>query len=216
MSNKKAPGEDGIPNEVWKGLLTILPKYITAIYNKYLKEGVFPRIWKTAKIIPIVKPGKEGSDEVNKFRPISLLASGAKVLEKLLINRINHHVYTRGHMNKNQFEFRPQKRTVDAAMTIKDFVQKSPEAGKVVAQVSLDVQGAFDVAWWPGILRELRESYCPKNLYMLTRNYFSQRTAVLSSNCLKVEKTVSRDAHRGLPVVLEPAIQLVTGFAVHG
>jgi len=105
----------------------------------------------TAKIIPIVKPGKEGSDEVSKFRPISLLASGGKVLEKLLINRINHHVYTRGHMNENQFGFRPQKSTVDAALSIKYFVQKSLEAGDVVALLSLDVQGAFDAAWWPGI-----------------------------------------------------------------
>ena len=114
-----------MPNEVRKGLVKILPKCITAIYNKCLKEGVFPRRWKTAKIITIVKPGKEGSDEVSKFRPISLLASGGKVLEKLLINRINHHVYTRGHMNENQFGFRPQKSTVDAALAIKDFVQKT-------------------------------------------------------------------------------------------
>ena len=129
MRNKKAPGEDGIPNEVWKGVMKILPKYLTAIYNICLKEGVFPRRWKTAKIIPIVKPGKEGNDEVSKFRPISLLASGGKVLEKLLINRINHHAYTRGHMNNNQFGFRLQKSTVDAAMEIKDFVQKSLEEG---------------------------------------------------------------------------------------
>jgi len=72
-----------------------------------------------ARIIPIVKPGKEGSDGVCKFRPLD---SGGKVLEKLLINRINHHVYSRGHMNENEFGFRPQKSTVDAAMAIKTFV----------------------------------------------------------------------------------------------
>jgi hypothetical protein len=33
MGNKKAPVENGIPNEVWKSLVTILPKYLTAIYN---------------------------------------------------------------------------------------------------------------------------------------------------------------------------------------
>jgi hypothetical protein len=47
-------------------------------------------------------------------------------------------------------------------MAIKDFVQTSLE--EVVALVSLDVKGAFDAAWWPGILREMRECYCPKNL----------------------------------------------------
>ena len=42
---------------------------------------------------------KEGSQEVNKFRPISLLDIGGKVLEKVLLNRINRHVYSNGYMN---------------------------------------------------------------------------------------------------------------------
>jgi hypothetical protein len=68
-----------------------------------------PKEVEKAMIIPIIKPGKEGSDEVSKFRPISLLDLGGKVLEIILINRINHHVYSQGHMNKTQFGFRPQK-----------------------------------------------------------------------------------------------------------
>jgi len=182
MGNKKAPGGDGIPNEVWKSVVTILPKYLTAIYNGCLKAGVFPNRWKKAKIIPVVKQGKEGSDEVSKFRPISLLDSGGKVLEKLLINRINHHVYSRGYMSDNQFGFRPQKSTVDAALVIKNFVQESLDAGEVIALVSLDVEGAFDAAWFPGILRELKEYKCPKNLYNLTMNYFTQRTTTVATN----------------------------------
>jgi len=118
MGNKKAPEEDGIQNEVWKCLGAILPRYLTTIYNGCLRKGVFPKRWKKVRIIPIVKPGKEASDDVSKFRPISLLDSGGKLLEKLLINRINHHVNSRGHMNENQFNFRPQKSTVDSAMAI--------------------------------------------------------------------------------------------------
>ena len=94
---------------MWKCLVATLPRYLTAIYNGCLKDGVFPKRWKKAKIIPRVKPGKQGSDEVNKFRPIRLLDSGGKVLEKLLKNRINHHVFFRGFINDNQFCFRPQK-----------------------------------------------------------------------------------------------------------
>jgi len=78
---------------------------------------------------------------VTKFRPICLLNTGGKVLEKIMINRINHHVYSRGYMNENKYGFRPQKCTIDAAMAIKDFVQQGLEAGEVIAIVSLDVQG---------------------------------------------------------------------------
>ena len=72
------------------------------------------------------------------------------MLEKLLINRINHHVFSRGYMNENLFGFRPQKSTVDAAMAFKAFVQENLDAGDVIALVSLDDQGAFYAAWRPG------------------------------------------------------------------
>jgi hypothetical protein len=197
MGNKKAPGKDGIPNEVWKCIGAILPRYLTAIYNGCLREGVFPKRWKKTRLMPIVQPGKEESDEVSKYHPISLLDSGGKVLEKFLINRINHHVYSRGHMNENQFGFRPQKSTIDAAMAIKTFVQESLNAGEVIALISLDVQGAFDAAWWPGVLRELKESKCPKNLYNLMMSYFTQRTAALMMNSLRTGEPVNRGRPHG-------------------
>ena len=76
-----------------------------------------------ALVIPITKPGKAESEEASTFRHISLLDTGGKVLGKLLINRINQNVYSRGHMNENHFGFRPQKSTIDAAMVVKEFVQ---------------------------------------------------------------------------------------------
>jgi len=97
-------------------------------------------------VITITKPGETESEEASKFRPINLLNTGGKVLEMLLINRINHYVYSRGHMNENQFGFRPHKSAIDAAMVVKEFVQDSLAAGVVIALVILDVQGAFDAA----------------------------------------------------------------------
>ena len=91
--NKKAPGEDGISGETYKSASELFPSYITAIYNGCLKRGIFPLRWKRARLIPITKPGKENSEDVSKYRPISLLNIGGKVLEKALINRINHHVF---------------------------------------------------------------------------------------------------------------------------
>ena len=82
-------------------------------------------------------------------------------------------------------------------MAIKNFVQESLDAGEVMALVSLEVQGAFDAVWWPGILRELKEHKCPKNLYKLTMNYFTQRTAAVATNSLKTEKIVTRGRPQG-------------------
>jgi hypothetical protein len=73
MGNKKAPGEDGITSEIYKIVFEIFPNYITAIYNGCLKRGIFRLRWKRARLIPITKPGKENSEDVSKYRPISLI-----------------------------------------------------------------------------------------------------------------------------------------------
>jgi len=91
MNNNKAPGEDGITGVIYNHAFKMVLTFITAIYNGCLKQGIFPTKWKKAKLIPIIKPGKENSYEVSKYHPISLLNIGGKVLEKLMINRINHH-----------------------------------------------------------------------------------------------------------------------------
>jgi len=140
------------------------------MHNGCLRRGVFPKRRKTAKLIPTVKPGKEYSDDVIKFSPISLLNAGGKVLEKLLINRINHHVFAHD-MNKNQYGFTPQRSTTDAAMAVKGFIEEGLAAGEIIVLISLDAKGAFDAAWWPSILNGLNAHNCPKNLYNLSKSY---------------------------------------------
>ena len=75
------------------------------MYNKCLETGYFPEQWKITKIIPITKPGKKYSYDPSKYLPISLLNIEGKVLEKLLINRITHHLYKTEFLNPNQFGF---------------------------------------------------------------------------------------------------------------
>ena len=86
FNGKKSPGIDGITSGIFLRTFNKFSKLITAIYNQCLKRGCFPRKWKTAKIIPITKPGKENSMDSSKFHPIILMNIGGYVLEKLLIN----------------------------------------------------------------------------------------------------------------------------------
>jgi hypothetical protein len=147
---------------------------------------------KRVKVIPITKPGKEDTTDSSKFRPIRLINVGGKFLGKILINIIMHHVYTNNFLNENQFGFTPKKSTTDAAITVKKFVEDGLREGLITILVSLDVQGAFDAARWPRILMTLKDFNCPRNLYNLTKSYFSQRTAVMSTNTVQVEREVTK------------------------
>ena len=154
-----------------------------------------------------MKPGKENSDDVSKFRPISLLDTGGKVLEKLLINRINHHVIAHEIINKNQYGFTPQRSTTDAAMAVKGIVEEGLVAGEITVLISFDVKGAFDATWWPSILIGLKAYNCPKNLYNLSKSYFSQRSTVLSFNNVSIQRTVTKGSPK------DPAAGQDTGIS---
>jgi len=57
FKSKKAPGPDGITSETLKLLYKGIPNTITYIYNECLRTGLFPTNWKTARILPVTKPG---------------------------------------------------------------------------------------------------------------------------------------------------------------
>ncbi|GIX94358.1 hypothetical protein CDAR_561871 [Caerostris darwini] len=61
MKDKKAPGIDLIPGEIIRELFYSNKQWLTNIFNHLLKKGIFPNIWKLAKIVLIPKQGKEYS-----------------------------------------------------------------------------------------------------------------------------------------------------------
>ena len=75
---------------------------------------------------------------------------------------------------------------------------------------SLDVQGAFDAAYWPSILQALKDLGCPRNLYNLSKGYFSHRTAVMTTNSVSIKRRVTKVARKGRAVGLAIGICFTT------
>jgi len=100
-------------------------------------------------------------------------------------------VHTSAGLNSNLYGFIPQTGTVDAVTEGKEIIEVNLKQKNCTSVVSLDVQGAFDVARWPSILHNLKELKCLKNLFNLSRSYFSDRTAFLCGNTLKIEKPMT-------------------------
>jgi hypothetical protein len=113
---KKTPGLDGITGGIYRRTFNIFPALVSAIYNQCLERGCLPKRWKLAKIIPTTKPGQENSMDPSKCHPNCPLNIGGKILEKILINRINHHMYKQELLPDRQFGFTPQKSDTDAAL----------------------------------------------------------------------------------------------------
>jgi hypothetical protein len=82
-------------------------------------------------------------------------------------------------------------------MEAKQFIEPVIDKRGLVIMTSLDVEGAFDSAWWPGILKGLKDFKFPRNLYNLSKSYFSNRTAVMNSNSITIKRRVTKGYPQG-------------------
>jgi len=96
---------------------------------------------------------------------------------------------------------------------VKQFIEPELEKGKVVIMTSLDVKGAFDAAWWLAILQGLRDAKCPKNLYILTQDYFRERRAVISLNNSAIERNITKGFPKGRAADQPFGIYNITQFS---
>ena len=79
----RAPGPDGIRNNLLKHLPEDTLKILKEILNIIWISGVFPPQWRAATVIPIPKTGKDHADPLS-YRPIALTSCLCKVLECMI------------------------------------------------------------------------------------------------------------------------------------
>ena len=80
----KLSGPDGINNRILKELSSPLSRPLSHLSNYSMSKGIFPDIWKEANVSPLFK--KDDPSSVSNYRPISLLNTIGKVMEKLFTN----------------------------------------------------------------------------------------------------------------------------------
>jgi hypothetical protein len=197
QNDNKAPGLDGFTANIIKKFHSLDNQFLTRVYNKCLLIGTFPEKWKISVVKILKKPNKADYTSPKSYRPISLLSVFAKVLEKLLINRINYYLGSKSLLNSKQYGFRPQKSTIDALINVKNFIEEGFKNKGFTLLIALDISGAFDNAFWPMILNNLRDFRIPGNLYYLSKSYFMDRKAKLWFQNLEIEKNLTKGCPQG-------------------
>lgn len=113
LQNNKAPGPDGVPVEVLKEIALKRPQILLKMYNSCLEEGIFPQVWKRQQLTLISK-GKEDNTSPSSYRPLCLLDTSGKLLEKMIKPRLHAAIQSSGGLSERQYGFRQGKCTIGA------------------------------------------------------------------------------------------------------
>lgn len=197
LDESKCPGPDGIDGNIAKQLHKYLPKFWLALHNKCFALGCFPKVWKNARVIAISETEKTKLRSVEGYRGNSLLSIPGKCLEKLVIEKLNHFLETTGQISSLQFGFTASRSTADAIKTISDFVGNSRKRGLKCCLLALDIAGAFDNAWHPGILARLRKLKCPPNTYNMVKDFLCDCMAHVTLGNSLSSKRVTKGCPQG-------------------
>jgi predicted Holliday junction resolvase-like endonuclease len=142
LDETKPPGLDGIRIKDIKKVAEQLSPILTHLINVSITTGVFPAKLKTAIVRPIYKKG----DHLNysNYRPIALLPSIDKLMERHVAKKLNAYLKKYKIINSMQFGFQEGKSTSDLLVQFSDLINEKLNDNMHILSLFIDFSKAFD------------------------------------------------------------------------
>ena len=180
---RKAPGADGITNEMIQHLPPSGIYLLLHLANLSWRLKRCPGNWTSATIIPILKSGKP-ADQLGSYRPISLTSVISKVVERMVNNRLNFFLEDNNKLSPAQAGFRKMRSTEDqllhATQSISDGFQQRPPLR--TCMVLVDFTRAFDNVWRSALIQKMLEKEVPRCITQWVKAFLADRRAKVNFN----------------------------------
>jgi hypothetical protein len=206
-SNKSAPGSSGIDWSLLKKGWDAVKDHLVDVFNACLLLGHHPPRWKEAKVVAIPKPDKPDYSLPKAHRPISLLETMSKLLEKAVAKRMQHDIVAHELIHTNQFGGRAHSSCLDAGLTLLHDVQSAHRAGLKAGILLFDVRGFFNNVNHGRMMAILENSGYPPELVRWSAAFLHDRRVRLSFNNLVSEE-------RGQPIGVPQGSPLSPVFSI--
>lgn len=206
MKSDSAPGWDNIPTSLLKSGEKIIVPVISHLANLCFEQGVFPSAFKLALITPVHKGGDK--TDPSNYRPISVLLSISKILEKLINRRLVNYLTKLNILSTSQFGFRQGLSTEDAVMALTSVVIDKVDNRNKCLAVFLDLKKAFDTVSIPILLSRFENIGISGSALQLLTQYANERKQrVKIGEYTSQEETISFGVPQGS--VLGPTMFLL-------
>lgn len=179
LKRNKAPGPDGIPNEVWIHCATLLIDPITTLFNGAMNMGYYPKAWRTSTTVVIRKPGKPAYDTPKAYRPIALLNTLGKLFSALIADDLSYLCDANQLLSERAYGGRAGRVTSDAIHVITHRVKDAWRNNRVASVLFLDIQAAFPNLVPERLVYDMQMMGIPPTYTTIITSLLSNRTTHL-------------------------------------
>jgi hypothetical protein len=180
FKNKASCDIDGISTKMVKFIGSEIAVPLAHVFNTSLESGIFPDKLKQCRVIPIFKSGSHL--DCDNYRPISLLSSISKVLEKIVADKLLYHLQSNDLLYTHQYGFIPNRSAEHNLLQIINYVTSALNDGNFCIGVFLDLKKAFDVCSHSILLKKLSKMGITGVSHRWFSNYLSGRSQKVEIN----------------------------------
>ena len=206
LATNKSTGPDGISQKILKETRYSISKPLLLLFKRSFNEGVYPRKWKFARVMPLFKKGDK--TDPSNYRPISLISCVGKVMERVIFKHIYNYLNDNKLLYRLQSGFQPQQSTSYQLIDIYHQLSLSYDKKESSCIVFCDISKAFDRVWHDGLIFKLRQYGIIGKLNIWIKDYLSERhQSVFVGSEQSTEKYISAGVPQGS--VLGPLLFLI-------
>ena len=176
IKSKTSRDINGIDMNIIKIVFNLILEPLLYNFNQIIHTSTIPNQMEIAIIIPIYKNGKH--EEINNYRPISLLPQFSKIFEKMFIRKMLLFIDRNNILYKNQYGFIAKYSTVHAHIHNYNFLTSGFQKNNKMASIFLDLKKAFDTVNHDILLKKLEYYGFRGKSMTLLKSYLSNRSQI--------------------------------------
>ena len=174
MRGTGSTGEDDLSMHNIKQAQSELEPLLLHLINQVFKTMTFPEALKTAKVVPIQKPGKETSSS-DAWHPINVISTISKVIERVMLSQMLEYMNSNNMISHQHHGSVRAKSTQTMVTEIHDRLVKIMTEDDDAALILLDQSKAYDVVNHSILLSKLRILGFTRQAIQIMSTFLSDR-----------------------------------------